>query len=250
MRFVGALLLTGLLFAGCGGGTSPPTVDSTVSSTLPVTVPPGPPSQSIQDATRDGVLPELAALPADIRIEQLPDGFGTTRLETNEGTWLISQPTNRIPGLPGGCIIGDAIGLYGLDFLCTTDYAEILLLDSVSGEIVRAYPFATAHPQVLALTDDAVYCIRQGDGGVPDSMLCRIDRATFDAVVRVFPSAVDSAVGEGTRIFIPPNWTIEDPSDLVLWQRLTIEETRLTIEGISGSAKVDPITLELLEINT
>lgn len=244
-----AVLFGALIVSGCGGGQAPATIGPSVPTTPPASVPAGPPSQSIQDATRDGVLPELAALPNDLRIEPVPEGFGTTRIETSEGVWLISQPTDRIPGLTGGCILGDAIGLYGKDFLCVTDYAEILLLDSESGGVLRAYPFATAFPQVLAISDDAVYCIRQGDGGVPDSMLCRIDRATFDAVVRVFPSDVDSAVGEGSRIFIPANWIIDDPSDLVLWQRLTIENARLTIEGISGSAKVDPLTLELLEIN-
>ena len=81
-------------------------------------------------------------------------------------------------------------------------------------------------------------------------MMCRIDRSTLEAVVRVFPALTDSAVSEGSRIFIPPNWIIEEPSDLVLWQRLRIEEAGLRIEGISGTAKVDPVTLELTEINT
>lgn len=246
-RLLAAGVLAAIAVASCGGGPgSAPTI-TLPATTLPATVP-GAASQSVDAAVRDGVLPELAALPMDQRVVQFADDFGPTRIEASEGVWMISRPAPNIPGLLGGCILGDSLGLYGRDYLCTSDYGEIVLLDQGTGDIVRAYPFPTVYPQVLELVDDALYCIRQGDGGSPDSMMCRIDRSTLEATVRVFPSSVDSAFGDLSDIYVPENWTVDVPTSLVLWQRLAVTDVGIRIEGISGSGKVNPATLEILEV--
>ncbi len=55
------------------------------------------------------------------------------------------------------------------------------------------------------------------DGGLPNSMLCRIDRASFDWTVRVFPWERNSLFGSGGVV----------------------------VEGWGGRREVDPLTLEL-----
>lgn len=235
--------------------TSPPPVTTTTSRTTTsaaestttsvVTVSP---SQSAEDAARDGIIPELAALPTDLRSTVLPEDFGTTRIEADEGVWLISQPSPDIPGLESGCLIGDTSGLYGREFVCTFEYAELLLLDSDTRAILRAYPFHSVPPRSMIITDDAVYCIRQGDGALPDSMLCRIDRAALEPTVRVFPSALDSGFNPDNEQFVPSYWTIDEPVAAVLWQQAEMTDGRLVFSGHSGSAAVDPVTLEILEV--
>ena len=126
------------------------------------------------------------------------------------------------------------------------EYAEILLLDPQNGEILRAYPFPGVPPQSLQVTDDAIYCIRQGDGALGDSMLCRIDRSSLEATVRVFPSSLDSRFTQGGDWWAPAYWTIADPTGLALWQELDTAGDVITISGWSGTATVDPATLDLL----
>lgn len=262
--FVGVVAC--MVAGACGGGASPaqPTVESSPPvpspsgslSTAPplvVTVPSVPElpagSQTQDDAARDGVVPELAALPSELRIEVLPGDFGPTAIEAPEGIWVISGPrTVAIPDLVNGCLIGNTRGVYGKDYVCVFEYGEILLLDSDTGAIVRAYPFPAVTPQALELTDGAVYAIRQGDGALPDSMLARIDRATLEAVVRIFPFEIDSAYGPGSDLFIPDHWTVDEPTSLVLWQRLAVGDEFVRISGYSGRAKVDPHTLALVEV--
>jgi hypothetical protein len=203
------------------------------------------PSQSAVDAARDGIVPEVAALPDRLRLGRYPEYFGPTRIETPEGVWMISLTDKEIPEAEG-CLLGDSSGVYGRDYGCSYDYAEIVLLDRETGAITRAYPFPGMAPRALLVTDDAVYCIRQGDGAYPDSMLCRIDRATLEPYVRVFPSVIDSAFG-GDR-YVPDYWVADDPVDYVLWSNLTVVDGTPTIAGWSGTATVDPATLELESI--
>lgn len=74
-----------------------------------------------------------------------------------------------------------------------TEYGELLLMTPDRSRILRAYPFRDVPPQWLLVTPRAVYCGRQGDGGVPNSMVCRVDRSTGALTVVVFPSPDDFA---------------------------------------------------------
>lgn len=128
------------------------------------------------------------------------------------------------------------------------EYAEILLLDPETGEILRAYPFPGLAPRSLQATSNAVYCIRQGDGGLPNSMLCRIDLDRLDAAVRVFPAAFDSGFSPGLDPWTPSTWTIDQPTELVLWEHLDATDSGVTISGWSGTAAVNPVTLALQNV--
>lgn len=263
---MGAVILA-VVLAACGSSARPPEMTPPVAATpgvpdtaapittappLVITIPsgagPDDASQSPEEAARDGVVPELAALARPLRLNPLEPTFGQTSIEAPEGVWVISSPSPDIPDLLRGCLLGDANGVYGRDVICVAEYAEVLLLDPATGEIERAYPFPSVAPQLLELTDDAVYCVRQGDGGLPDSMMCRIDRSTLAATMRVFPFVTDSVFGPGSDHFVPTNWTIDEPTDLVLWQRLDITDVGFEISGLSGSARVDPGSLALSNI--
>lgn len=207
------------------------------------------PSQSEADAARDEIVPAVAALPFDVRVRQVDELVGPTRVDTDEGTWIISQPVIDSADLTDGCTLGDPNGVYGLDRVCVNEYAELLLLAHGTGKIIRAYPFPGLKPQRLQATSDALYCIRQGDGGLPDSMLCRIDLATLDATVRVFPSALDSGYSPGPDRWTPSTWIIDEPTGLALWENLDATVSGITISGWSGTATIDPDTLALLAVD-
>ena len=206
------------------------------------------PSQSDTDAARDQIVPEVAALTLEVRVHQIEELFGQTRVDTEEGTWIISEP--RVdPGRTDGCTLGDPDGIDGLDRICVYEYAEILLLSPETGQIIRAYPFPGLPPQSLQRTSDALYCIRQGDGGLPDSMLCRIDLTTLDATVRVFPSALDSGFSPSLDRWTPATWTLDQSTDLILWQHLDTTGAAVTISGLTGTATIDPQTLALVAVD-
>jgi len=156
-------------------------------------------SQSDEAARRDGVVPELAAMPSSERIEP------HERVDAPEGSWVLSRLTAsaRDAAASDSCIIGDPRGSYGTDFICADEYGEILLLDP-RGEILRAYPMPSAMPSWIYLDDDAVLVGRIGDGGLPASTLVRIDRQTLASETIVFPQP-------DSEIQWPPGWHIASP---------------------------------------
>ncbi len=226
-------------------------------SDMSLTIAASEPSQSPEDAARDQIVLELAALPYGVRVQQEHEDFGPTRVETDEGIWIISRMQSDAAWAlthKTGCNLAgpnNSDDVYGRDIICLMDYSEILLLDPGSGDILRAYPFPGVFPRQLHATDDAVYCISQGDGGYPDSMLCRIDLATGEPTVRIFPSDLDydPAHYAPENYWTPRGWTIDEPVDVVLWSNLEVSGDGITISGHSGSATVDPITLELKSID-
>ncbi|HSK21661.1 MAG TPA: hypothetical protein VK906_00725 [Egicoccus sp.] len=207
-----------------------------------------PRSQSPEDAARDGVLDEVAALPLDVRlgVERAGTGSGEQRVEVEEGVWAVSRP-NLDDLAPDRYLQGDASGRYGRDFIDLVGYGEVLLLNHAETEILRAYPFPDAAPQTLLATDDAIYCARQGDGGLPDSMLCRIDRETLEARVRVFPRTDESHFLDPEAIALPDTWTVDDPHPWNVFGGLEVRGGDLYSVGQQGNAPVDPVTLELLD---
>jgi hypothetical protein len=101
----------------------------------------GLPSQTAQDARRDVVVAELAALSyADRVSEQL-------RVEADDQVWI----TSRIPdhteeaSWKDGCRLGSFEGEYPTEVICTVEYGEVLLLDA-DGQIDRAFPMPGAPP--------------------------------------------------------------------------------------------------------
>jgi len=214
------LLILVLLAAGCSPGDSgadgsPGTTVSTVPTTTTTTSAPvtttttlagttttleavaeAPPSQSIEDALRDGVIPEIAELPFNRRVR--------TELEetSDEGVWMLTGLSRAVEdeSMENGCGLGDPLGVYPVDIVCTLEYGELLLVDE--GKISKAYPMPGAPPSWIHVTDDSVYTGHIGDGGLPDSTLVRIDRDTLEATVVVIPAPFDG----GTEWL--PTWHI------------------------------------------
>lgn len=207
------------------------------------------PSQSDVEARRDGVVPELAALPFELRVDSsraavVPEA--QVRIEAEEGVWVVSRPDLDQIDL-GRPVVGDTSGLYGRDFVDLNLYGEVLLLDADEERILRAYPFPELAPQALAIDDDALYCTRQGDGGAPDSMLCRVDRDSLDVRARVFPWGDGSVYLDPSQIHVPDRWSVADPSEGAWFGELRFIDGDLVSIGQAGRVRVDRQTLELLE---
>ena len=164
--------------------TSPAAIPTASPATSPVPSPTVTPSaslsasQSTADAPAYGIDPAVAALPIGVRVFQ-PDPaswpVATTQASTPEGLWLVSLPYES-PNYDDAAHPG-----------LLTDYGELLLLTPDRSRILRAYPLRGLLPQWLLVTPKAVYCGRQGDGGLPNSMVCRVDRSTGALTVVVFP---------------------------------------------------------------
>lgn len=233
---------------------TPPAFHPTPPVTTPTPSPTSDPraSQSEADAARDGVIPILAWLSVSKRvkpIDPLYDGI-STRIATPEGIWLISRP--------------DIIGLTNSDISCLNrkvsptnpyqvcnGYSEILLMTPDLTRILRAYPIPFLPAQWLYLTADGVYCGRQGDGALPDSMACRIDRKTMTLTARVFPSdavEVDAQTTIGDFNGWPGTWKLDQPTDLTGFDQAKLENGTLQILDIEGkpTIKLNPKTLEPL----
>jgi hypothetical protein len=189
------------------------------------------PSQSEQDARRDGVLPEVAALPFVERVRIV------AQEEAPEGVWAVT----RIPGGPG--VLGDPAGRYGVDWVQRAEYGELVLLDTAGTRILRAYPLPGVPPGLLRVHDSGVYCARRGDGALPVSMLCRIDRNTFELAVRVFlPTGPDAPELEQTLL---PTWR-RDPSAIPqVLDALVDCGSSVCAQGRDGQATIDAGTLDI-----
>ena len=162
-----------------GTGASAPVPSPTVTPTASRSA-----SQSTADALVYGIEAAVAALPIGVRVHQLDPAFwpvATSQASTPEGLWLVSRAEDS-PDYDDAAHPG-----------LLTEYGELLLLTPDRGRILRAYPFRGVPPQWLLVTPRAVYCGRQGDGGLPNSMVCRVDRSTGALTVVVFPSPDDFA---------------------------------------------------------
>lgn len=196
-----------------------------------------PSSQSPESAERDGIVPELAELPASERISPSAE-----LVETREGVWMVSTPA-WTPTDSDECL-GDRDGRYGVDFVCAGSYAEVLLLGA-DGDL-RAYPFVEVKPFSLFETDDAIYCGRGGDGGVPESMLCRIDRETLEITVAVFAWLDGDMASAVDAEWWPPGWVIDAESGTYVdWQAGVELTDEGLVVGVGETVVVfDPVTLE------
>lgn len=228
--------------------TDEPAEESVDEAPTDEVTPPPDGSQTAADARRDGVLEEVAALPFDVRVN--PDLAGVrpgaeVRIPADEGVWVVSRPNWELLDLMPP-LLGDQTGLYGRDFVDLIGYGEVLLLDADETEIVRAYPFQDLAPQALAITDQALFCTRQGDGGLPDSMLCRVDRENLEPTVRVFPWDDRSPYLDPAEIHVPSHWTVDEPLDEPRFGDLQTSDGQLISVGNERTTRVDPQTLELL----
>jgi hypothetical protein len=194
-------------------------------------------SQTPAAAKRDGVFPRVAVLPYGQRV----DAISTVRID--DDTWSIS----RLPARGAervGCSAPKKDRIYGRDYVCGSEYGELLQVDGK--RIVRAYPLPSVPPQHIAITEDAVYCARQGDGGLGTSMVCRVDRRTNELAVRLFPSTTEPGSFVSGDLVPPDTWEIDDEELEV--NKFAVDDAGVWAKAYKGAwTKLDPETLEIVE---
>jgi hypothetical protein len=212
------------------------------------------PSQTPAEARRDGVLPALAALPVSKRVtpvDPLYEGTTHTQLSAPEGVWVISRPDVTTDT---GCLPGRASSSNGTTatYRVCSDYAEILLLTPDRHRVVRAYPIPGEPPQWIVLTPEAIYCGRQGDGALPESMVCRISRAsarttsTQAFTARIFPPSTTADQDGPTSVKGWPGvWRINPPNKRTGFDRADLNQGLLRILSSTGqeTVRLDPASL-------
>lgn len=222
--------------------TQPPT-PTVMATTQPAAD--GSPSQSPEDAARDGILPEMAALPIGVR------DLVVASIPVPEGEWIIAEPTEELFDLgdPNTCLFGDLSGTPGVDSVCTSEYAEVLLLDP-ERRIERAYPMTSVNPSWIHVTEDALYGGRIGDGGQPHTTLFRIDRATLELRGLVFP-APDSSPGipgqDGFLASTAASWqVVTDEADLTGLITYGADAAGTEVTSVIGPVGIDLAGVEAL----
>ena len=203
----------------------------------------GPPSQSPEDAARDGVIPELAALPLHVR-NVIP-----ASVMVPEGEWAISEPSQAVLDLADdSCHFGDLSGTPHVDSICAGEYSEVVLLDA-EGQLARAYPMGGVKPSWIHVTDDAVYGGRVGDGGLPNSTLFRIDRATLELRGLVFPSSEGPGIPgqDGFLGRTAASWRVA-PDGVTLGALVTFgdDDVGTAVTSVIGPLGVDLAGIEAL----
>jgi hypothetical protein len=193
------------------------------------------PSQSAADAKRDAIVPQVAALPYAARV----DALSTVRIDDER--WAISRiPMRSLARV--GCE-GPQDADYGVDYVCGSEYGELLQLDGK--KIVRAYAMPGIPPEHIAITEDAVYCARQGDGALSDSTVCRVDRRTHELTLRVFPAA-DTKAWVDDAEQVPDGWTLD--TEALEVNKFAVDDAGVWAKAYKGAwTKLDPNTLEIVE---
>jgi hypothetical protein len=222
---------------------------------------PGPESGSDPEAATDAADDEaefealqrlVDELPDDQRIPDSPyDESGGERFDhlwAEEGLWVYSRPD---PDQPGPAM----------------EAGEILLLEDWGGPIIDSWLlgyFPGGYGGQIEISNDAVYCMFVGDGGLPDSQYCRIDRTTGEVELVIHPSAIDGGDEAFYRDLYADSgidWRVVPPGQAEAvrpfgW--LYVEEgeisngigpapERPTMVDESRLARLDPDTLDVIE---
>lgn len=147
----------------------PPAASPAPSSTGPTSVPVSGPSQSPEDARRDGVIAEVAELSIAERMDIQDE------VEVAGQRWVLSRfpQGTRFTGEDGTTLPIDPLS------------GELLNL--VDGRIARAVPMVGFPPSFLMVHENFVLFGRYGDGGYPDSALYRVDTETGEVTSMIFP---------------------------------------------------------------
>lgn len=185
----------------------------------------GEPSQSAQDAARDGVHPGIASLPDSERSERL------SSMRASGAYWVLS----RTP-VGAATEVGDPDGRYGIDRIVLPEYGEILLVNE-AGRIDKAYPMPGLVPSWIHVTDTYVYAGRVGDGALSSSSIVRIDRTDLSAQVIVFP--VDGLLPDPAL-----GWEVA-PADMPIDRLVTVGPPGDTTSWI-GPVDVDLVRIDEL----
>ncbi|HMJ78329.1 MAG TPA: hypothetical protein VK507_20270 [Iamia sp.] len=212
--------------------TWPPWTSTTATTAPPL--PTGPPSQSSEDAARDGIPSSVAALPLAARVGVQAEEAAP------EGRWTLSETAD--PRLP--CGAGEPGDVSGVDVLCGWD--EVLLRDD-AGTILRAYPLWEMTSSWIHLTPDAVFGGRVGDGAQPYSTIFRIDRSTLELTGLIWADPGQQIGPGGLAPTTPDAWSLGPDTvrfDLLVTYGPDIVGTAVT--SVIGPISVDVDAIEAL----
>ena len=195
-------------------------------------------SQTAADAQRDGVIAALANLPYHLRVDPL------LTEPTDEGNWILSRPTREVieASSADGCGLGEVDGDDPTEVICTTEYGEILLTDDTD-QILRAYPMPGAIPSWIHITPTTIYAGRIGDGGLPDSTLVRIDRATLVAAVILIPAELHDVDDQQW----PAGWRIASDDQATSYEALVGFAPEMA--GTTAASWIGDVVINIAEID-
>lgn len=144
-------------------------------------------SQTQEDAARDGVYPQIAALSWKQRagsgkvLKTMLSTVGDQALTLK----LVRPDLSGVKGFGAdGCLAPvDPDRAYPV---CQNgEYTELLAFAAGTKKIVRAYPLAAKMTWMMGIGNN-LYCGRDGAGALPDSALCRLNLKTLDLTGTVF----------------------------------------------------------------
>jgi hypothetical protein len=174
---------------------------------------PAPPSQSVADAARDHVLSAIAAMPLAERVHLTPPAR-TTQIRSPQGLWVLSnidpaEPVDSQGRSSTRCLGPDTQP--GRRYKICSPYGELLLLSADQQRILRAYPMP--HPaEWLVAGPRGLYLGQQGDGGYPDTMVCRVAAGTLALTCRDYqaPNLADGPEYTAKELSAwPGHWVID-----------------------------------------
>lgn len=211
----------------------------------------GQPSQSQQAAIAQGVAPALAELPFARRVGDISGLEEYEFVEIGRATWIINELR---PLDEAGSCLGPEGGEWITERVCTSSYTEMLKI--VRGEdhnpiIERAYPNYSSKARWLYAVDDSIYCFRDGDGGLPNPMLCRVDLETGEYSERWWPVREPLApIDERPFVLWQPDFVPEyltvDPAEQPCMHDLASADPAIdSVPYLDRFLHVDPDTLEL-----
>ncbi len=192
----------------------------------------------------------LDELPIEQRVPASPyDEAGDIRFDhqwTDAGLWVYSRPEPK-------------------DFGPLSEAGEILLLEDWGGPIIDSWPlgyFPGGYNGDIEVAPDAVYCMFKGDGGLPDSQICRIDLATGRLTMAIYTAAFDGGdeafyqdlyldsdmdwqviAHDGSETFGPSGWLYLDGA-----AGLGDQPTEPAMVGPFGSGRIDPGSLTIVDV--
>ncbi|MGI8518673.1 MAG: hypothetical protein ACR2ME_10125 [Acidimicrobiia bacterium] len=163
--------------------TSPVAAPVAVTPTIPFST--ANPSQTPEDAARDGVVPLIATAPVELRIN------GQLAAGDSGWSWVASRLTEDFVTLTDASNCHLAQPLSAPAASRGREYGELLLMEG--DRIFRAFPMPGSPLSWLYLANEAAYTGHIGDGAIPHSTIMRIDRVTLDTEVWLFGDSADLA---------------------------------------------------------
>jgi hypothetical protein len=204
-------------------------------------------SQTQEEAVRDGVYPQVAALPWKQRIGAKVLKVTNSTVGGRALTWKLVRPDlSSVTGFgKDGCLTPvDEARSYPV---CQNgQYTELLAFQWGTKRIVRAYPLAEKMTWITGAAGN-LYCGKDGKEPLQNSALCRVDLNTLELTGTVFDCEGEKdACGLGDKILnrYPGTWFESASIAGAASIRLKgINDLFVSAKDGRSTARLDPTTL-------